>query len=125
MVDQGDASMAGASVVSLMPNDDWISATQLKSMWTSVESSHAGGPFEIDAFLYTSNSIMLLTRKSSAYAGQALVNGGLVAADLGVLVPGNGGVGMQLNYDNRHTDVIRLRESTLGELELLRGPRIR
>ena len=41
----------------------------------------------IDGLLYTNNSIMTIINRLTPYAGQMLVNGALVSADLGMLVP--------------------------------------
>ena len=117
----GDAQRAKAAVIALNPEQAWLSETQLMAMWEQCEDAHAGGPLLVDAFLYTNNGIMMMARKSSAYGGQVLMNGGLVGADLGILVAG----GLRLNYDARHDGAIQLRESGKNQISLLRGARLR
>jgi hypothetical protein len=117
----GSPEHGAAVVLSLMPTDPWIDDSQLITMWDAMEADHPGGPFLLDAFLYTNNSIGLMVRKTSPYGGEVLINGGLVGADLGILVAG----GLRLNYDARHKEVIKLFETKKGEVELQRGVRLR
>ncbi len=121
---QGDEALAGANISSLMPNGRWLTDTQLINFWNDVAGTVVDGtPFELDAVLYSNNATMFLARKATVYGGQAIVNGGLIGADLGVLVPGDGGVGLQLNYDMRHVGVITIRND--NRVVLIRGPRLR
>lgn len=78
---------------------------------------------QLDGLFYTNNATILLTRAGGAYGGRVTLNGGLVGADMGILVPGNGGVGLQLNYDKRHRGVLDLNDTT--QVRLTRGFRIR
>ena len=39
-------------------------------------------------------------------------NGAMVAADVGVLVPGNGGVGLQLSYDQRLKEFLKIKDTS-------------
>jgi hypothetical protein len=67
----------------------------------------------IDALLYTNNSTWALVRSSSIYKGQLILNGGLVAVDTGVLVPGSGGgAGLQLNYDARQRNKLNIADTS-------------
>ena len=77
----------------------------------------------MDALLYTNNATMFLAKRASAYAGQAIINGGLVGADMGILVPGTGDVGLRLNFDGRHNGALQLRDT--GSVELVRSIRVR
>ena len=122
---QGSAEVAGATVIPLVPGG-WLPSSALLSMWDDAEQSHAGGPMDIDAFLYTSNSIMMANMRSSVYGGQATVNGGVVAADVGVFLPGpaDGSTGFQLNYDGRHRGALQL-NGDVASIELRRGVRLR
>ena len=68
--------------------------------------------------LYTNNSIMTIARSTTAYQGQININGGVVAADVGMLVPGlkdkSAGTqtrGLTLNYDTRQKAAFSLRAS--------------
>jgi hypothetical protein len=116
----GSPARTSARVLPLVPTAGWLSDAQLMSMWDAAEAAHPSGPFPVDAFLYTNNAIFLVVARSSKYGGQAVINGGLVGADLGILVAG----GLQVNYDERHKESIRLREDKKGEVELLRGARL-
>ena len=116
----------GATVMSMVPASGWLDESTLFSLWQEADSCHPGGPMLLDAFLYTSNSVMLSSLSNSVYQGQAVVNGGMVAADVGVFLPGpgDGSTGLQLNYDDRHQDVMKLNNGG-GKIELRRGVRIR
>jgi hypothetical protein len=122
----GHSALDGAAISPLMPNGRWLDDSQLIDFWTETSNSLADGtPFELNAVLYSNNATMLLSRKASTYGGQAIINGGLVGADMGILVPGSedGGVGLQLNYDFRQARAIQLRN--LERVVLIRGPRLR
>jgi len=106
----GSPELAGATIISLAPSG-WLSESQLKNFWIADENSRPpGSPFKIDALLYTNNSIFTLARRDSKMEGQMQINGAIVAADLGVLVPGNGGVGLQLNYDQRLKEFLKVKD---------------
>ncbi len=107
----------GDAVVSLSPGatgaggTPWISESTLKQLWIADNTNRsAGTPFQIDGLLYSSNAVFALARKASNAQGQLLLNGAMVAADVGVLVPGNGGVGLQLNYDQRISSLLKLKD---------------
>ena len=73
-------------------------------------------PMNIDGLLYTNNAIFGIVYRNSAFAGMMLMNGSIIAADVGLLVPGkidsrgifpnhsplsDWAIGLQLNYDKR------------------------
>ncbi len=111
-------SSAGDAVVSLSPaatgagGTPWISESVLKQIWINDNNNRpAGTPFQIDGLLYSRNAVFALSRRDSHTEGQMRLNGAMVAADIGVLVPGKtGGVGMQLNYDQRVSTLLKLRD---------------
>jgi hypothetical protein len=120
----GSPELRGAAISTLMPRNGWLSDTQLIEMWKSVtDRQPSGQPLALDALLYTNNATMFLSRKNSVYGGKAIINGGLVGADMGVLVPGDGGVGLQVNYDVRQSIGLKLRST--DRVRLTRGPRFR
>ena len=102
----------------LSHHDGWISPDIYQ---TAVESMHDNRgvlddrAMHIDGLLYTNNAIFSLVHKTSDFRGRMIMNGSLVAADLGMLVPGhhalwgetnrstisNYAIGLQLNYDAR------------------------
>ena len=102
----------------ISPADGWITDWMYKLSIEYFEDNRAyGDPMALDGLLYTNNAIFTLVHRWSPMMGSMTMNGALVAADLGVLVPGYynpGGmgtdsnvpnspyrVGLQLNYDKR------------------------
>ncbi len=109
---------AGDAVVSLSPAatgagaTPWISESTLKQLWINDNDSRtAGTPFQIDGMLYSSNAIFALSRTDASTDGTMTVNGAMVAADMGVLVPGENadGFGLELNYDQRVANMLKIR----------------
>ncbi|MFQ5847186.1 MAG: hypothetical protein ACE5IQ_05855 [Candidatus Methylomirabilales bacterium] len=109
----------GDAVVSLSPaatgpgGTPWISESTLKQLWINDNNHRAAGtPFQIDGLLYSSNAVIALVRKASNAQGQMLLNGAMVAADVGVLVAGMNaeGFGLQLNYDQRVSTLLKLKD---------------
>jgi len=118
-----------ALVSQLSHGDDWIDPAVYQ---TAMEYFHDNRgaldlqPMHIDGLLYTNNAIFSIVNRSSNFKGRMLMNGSLVAADLGMLVPGhknqnwvNGwhqsshpdstyAVGLQLNYDLRVKDLLNV-----------------
>lgn len=109
--------LTGAAVHAFMPGK-WMPATTLTRIWRNAAVRHAGGPFRVDGLFYTNNAIMFMAPKRSAWGGSLFLNGALVAADIGILAPGSGGVGMQLNYDDRLGSLLEIRD--LGAVEIVR-----
>lgn len=73
----------------LNPAGDWISQANMRSIHTSADAARPPSPYEVDGLLYTDNAIMMLARSSSSSSGQAIVNGAIISADAGILVPGD------------------------------------
>ncbi len=80
-------------------------------------------PMQIDGLMYTNNAIFSIVYRNSAYAGMMVMNGSIVAADVGMLVPGlrdaagnfanhspvgRYAIGLQLNYDERLKRALRI-----------------
>ncbi|MBL8842623.1 MAG: hypothetical protein JNL90_13975 [Planctomycetes bacterium] len=108
----GSPTYNAAAIVTLGPKGNWISESTLSNFCGQVDAAHDGGPLVIDSLLYTNNSAFALVRDDSVYGGQMTLNGALVAADTGVLVPGNGTLGLQLNYDARLASKLNLTDIT-------------
>lgn len=91
------------------PDMNWISENNLRRIWFNDELTRpdSGRPFRFDGLLYSNNSIWCIvrskTRHNSNTYGRMVIRGGIVAADLGVFVPANNGVGIGLTmyYDPR------------------------
>jgi len=106
----------------------WISESALKQIWDTDNANRAPGtPFQVDSLLYSNNAIFTLSRRSSNAQGQMVLNGALIAPDLGVLVPGHvigqdalgneiNSVGLQLNYDQAVALLIKLKDNTVVTL---------
>lgn len=89
-----------AAVASVTPEDNWIDSTRMKILLNKLAHERdASEDVEIDATIYSSNSIFGIVPDSQAHRmnGRLLVNGLIVAADVGLLAP----EGTQINYDAR------------------------
>jgi len=121
---------AGAAILDLSPAGDWVAELFLKQVWRTDEESRpsSGAPFRIDGLLYTNNSIFALARSMSKHnsrtLGQILLRGGLIAADLGILSPGEKNTtirGFTLHYDQRVRNFLNIQDvANLGFTRLLR-----
>lgn len=103
----------GAAIYSLGPNNNWVSEQALKRMWISeVENTSRASPaLRTDGLLYSANAIFTLARKDSRVQGQWDIRGSVVAADTGILVPGNGGIGLNIYHDSRLKDFFTIRDN--------------
>ena len=104
--------------IDISPEQGWIADDIYQK---AAEYFHANrGPLDempmmIDGLLYTNNAIFSLVNRATNMRGRMVVNGALVAADLGMLTPGyptstaaanqsqlsGYSIGLQLNYDQR------------------------
>lgn len=95
------------AVVSTLTGSSWISDGMLKSLLkTEVEARDKQKPLEIDAILYSNNSIfgIIPVRNAKGLQGEMILNGAIVAADLGLLSPKS----FKLNYDPRGRDILNI-----------------
>ncbi|MEM9380625.1 MAG: hypothetical protein AAGB93_11800 [Planctomycetota bacterium] len=100
---------ANGSVLStITPTDGWIDNTIMREIIQDHLAEEASGSktFEVDATLYSANSILgtVPDRNSPNTNGTLLVNGGIVAADVGILSP----VSTQVNYDVRGAEALSI-----------------
>lgn len=89
----------------------WITDEMLEElMRTSLAARDATQALTIDATLYSNNSIfgVVPARNSTGTNGELVVNGSIVAADVGLLAPG----GFQLRYDERGGERLDIRADT-------------
>jgi len=102
---------------SLSHGDDWMRSNVYKLAVEYFESVRPRGtPMGIDSLLYTNNAIFGIVYRNSTFGGRMLMNGSIIAADVGLLVPGKKdtrgllgnhsplsdyAIGLQLNYDKR------------------------
>jgi hypothetical protein len=112
--------LGNATILSLNPKANWLSENSLRHMWFDDETyrranldADGRAPWRFDGLLYTNNCIFGVTRgnlrhKSATY-GTMTIRGGIVCADLGMLVADNGHEspsdplysGLRLYYDKR------------------------
>ncbi len=109
-IDPSDPRYAAAAISPLAPDGGWLSEEKFQDLCDEAEDRHGSGAMEIDALLYTNNSAWTIARGESDYEGKLILNGALVAADTGVLVPGDGVDGLQLNFDSRVTEQLHVRD---------------
>lgn len=99
-----------AAVHALTASGGWIPDSLLRQMMQDAIANRPNSPVEIDGTLYTNNSIFGIVGKATPALGSMILNGALVAADVGLLVPGNGGTGLFLNYDKRGKGLLKLKD---------------
>lgn len=129
-------------VLDLSPADNWQSEGDVKQAWIdNIETptrpkakfplnTTLNKPLQLDATIYTSNAAFALARGCqntgpcgddgrSKLQGRIVMNGSLIAADSGVLSPGEGGkqslfqngdrdIGLRIHYDARIQNLISL-----------------
>ena len=97
--------------------DGWLKDSLYKRAVEYFEAQRPRNtPMNIDGLLYTNNAIFGIVYRNSTFAGMMLMNGSIIAADVGLLVPGKKdprglypnhsplsewAIGLQLNYDKR------------------------
>lgn len=116
------ANPGNATIHDLSPTGGWISEEQLRELWYADEMTRpgAGRPWLFDGLLYSNNSIFGITRSSDRHKsntrGMMTVRGAIVAADLGMLVPGPDFSvprdALKLYYDRRVADFLRVEDTT-------------
>lgn len=118
----GDTS--GAVIHDLNPTDYWISEEQMRNFWWQDEMSRTSRqPFRFDGLLYSNNSIFGITRSKDRHNsntfGQMIIRGSVVAADLGMLIPGKDFSvprdGLTLYYDKRVNRFFRVEDTSKVE----------
>jgi hypothetical protein len=108
----------------LSPTGGWMSPEVYKMSVEYFEDLRPRNtPMNLDALLYTNNAIFTIIHRASSFAGMMILNGGLVAADVGMLAPGKYdprdrfanhsplseyAIGLQLNYDKRLKNSLRI-----------------
>lgn len=110
---------------SITPTGGWMKASIYKQALEYFEDARAQGtPMQIDGLVYTNNAIFSIVYRNSAFTGRLVMNGSIVAADVGMLVPGmrdpdnlypnhsplsKYAIGLQLNYDQRLRKSLRIK----------------
>ncbi len=100
-----DSGAPKAVISTINPSQGWLAGDVLADLVDRELSSRSSSdPVAIDATLYSGNSLfgVVPARGQNGVSGRLLVNGGLVAADVGLLAP----KGIQLNYDPRNRDLL-------------------
>ncbi len=104
-----------AVISTLTPTGNWLSEDMLRKLiTTALEARDPDQPLEINGTLYSNNSIFGIIPASggTGVSGELLVNGGIVASDVGLLAPTR----LQLNHDTRSRRVLDIRSDTQIEL---------
>ncbi len=100
--------VAGDTIIGYTPTNNWISYAN----YSSNVLDNTNGVTQINALVYTSNAIFGINKVGNK---QTTINGALVSADIGILIPGLDGhatnydpanVGLTLNYDSRMADFL-------------------
>ncbi|WP_145196401.1 hypothetical protein [Planctomycetes bacterium Poly30] len=115
-----------AVISSIGPKDGWISEEVMADVIHHALNGKPGGDktFEVNATLYSANAIIGMTPGSDTNLtnGKLHVNGGIVAADVGLLAP----MGTQVNYDGRGARALSITaDSGLVITRRLSAPRMR
>ena len=108
----------------MTPTGGWITDDLYKGSIEDFELARPfGKPMSIDGLVYTNNSIFSIVNRNTTMFGRMVVNGALIAADIGMLVPGyidpfglspdhsplsDYAIGLQLNYDKRVKDMLNV-----------------
>lgn len=99
---------AGDEAYGYTPTDNWISTTD----YINDLADNTNGVTQLDALVYTSNAIFGINKVGQK---KTTINGALVSADIGILIPGPAGktqgydpalIGLTLNYDSRLKDFV-------------------
>jgi hypothetical protein len=126
-----ETDLANAAVHTLNPSASWLSETQLRKFWFADEAdrraradsnpykTNGGNPWRMDGLLYTNNCIFGVMRgngrhKSDTY-GTLIVRGGIVCADLGMLINDTNdkvNTGLRLGYDKRVDGFLNVEDPT-------------
>ena len=110
-----------AVVSTLTADSGWLSNEMLKQlMQGEMASRDASKAFEVDATIYSNNSVFGIfpARDAPGSDGRLRVNGSLVAADIGLLSP----TSLQLNYDGRGGSLLDIRADS--EVQIRRQARV-
>ncbi|MBN2307379.1 MAG: hypothetical protein JXR94_00310 [Candidatus Hydrogenedentes bacterium] len=120
-----DEDLVGSAIHDLNPRDFWLSEDQLRQFWYADEMSRpdTGRALQFDGLLYSNNCIFCVTHSkqyhnSNTY-GRMVIRGGVIAADLGVFVPGpntyTSDDALKLYYDRRVNDFLRVEDTSQVE----------
>jgi hypothetical protein len=101
------------------PKSNWMSESTLRNIWYADEMTRpsSGRAFLFDGLIYSNNSVWNIvrskTRHKSNTNGSMTIRGGVIAADLGMFVPGNGStVGLNMLYDPRVERFLNVRDTS-------------
>ena len=100
----GPGGVPKAAISTLQPQSDWITEDSFKDLTGAIIGARdPDTAMEVDAVLYTANSIFgTASSRSGNFNGQMQVNGAIVSSDLGLLA----GHGLDVNYDASVTDLL-------------------
>ncbi len=109
-----------ALVSSLTPTADWLSNELLRQLiQDTLSQREANEAFEIDATLYSANSLFGVVPIGDGTDGRLSVNGAVIGADVGLLGPR----GTRILYDGRGKDLLDIRDpARVGIFRMLAAP---
>lgn len=111
-----------AAVFSVTPTNDWIDQARMTKLIRDKVSARDGEvDVQVDATIYSNNSIfgIVADDEDGGTNGRLLVNGLIVAADVGLLAPN----GTQINYDPRGREMMDIQsDNALTVRRHLRTP---
>jgi len=115
---KGTSPVAGDTIVSFTPTNNWISGNNYES---SIFDS-TNGITQIDGLVYTSNAIFGINKIGNQ---QTTINGALVSADTGILITGPQGhdtsfnpanIGLTINYDSRLANFLNVARNPVKKI---------
>jgi hypothetical protein len=112
-----------ATILQITPSGGWLADQVYENATSAWENTLTQGtPFKVDGLMYTNNAILGSIHRNAKFEGAMNVNGAMICADLGLLVPGKQSnntqgtaanlpgssykIGLTLNYDDRIKDLL-------------------
>lgn len=118
----GSSKQPIASLSTIMPSEGWLGQDLMRALLTALGKTHdPAQPLQVDGALYTANSIfgIVSSRNPSTKNARLVVNGAIVAADIGLLA----GSGIRVNYDARAAQLLDIVYDSQLSLRRLLGAR--
>ena len=127
-IPQSFLESSGAATISLQPTANWLSSNPgaeavleselyIRERWIrNIEQGSEGSHLQVDGILYSGNAIFMIAPETSQIQGSMVLNGSLIAADTGVLVPGYEQAfsrrgGLRIHYDERLKSLLGIKDS--------------
>lgn len=111
-----------ASLSTIMPSEGWLGQDLMRALLSALGKTHDPlKPLQVDGALYTANSIfgIVSSRNPNTRNARLVVNGAIVAADIGLLA----GQGIRVHYDARAAQLLDIVYDSQLSLRRLLGAR--